>query len=52
MKTMGCLMGWDGFIWIFITMMGKSAVPVQIVMFIVYLMKNSSMCLKNDEEKT
>ena len=32
-------------------MMGKSAVPVQIVMFIVYLMKNSSMYLKNYEEK-
>lgn len=33
-------------------MMGKSAVPVQIVMFIVYLMKNNSMYLKNYEEKT
>lgn len=32
-------------------MKGKSAVPVQIVMFIVYLMKNSSMYLKNYEEK-
>lgn len=47
---MGCLAELAVFIWILTTVMTNSAVHVETVMFIVYLMNNSSMCHKNCEE--
>lgn len=43
-QTMGCLTEVAGFIGILTTIMAKSAVHVESVMFIVHLMKNSRRC--------
>ena len=43
---MGCLIEVAGFIGILTTIMAKSAVHVESVMFIVHLMKNSRLCHK------
>lgn len=50
LEATGCLTELAVFIGILVTTMTKSAVHVETVMFIVYLMKNSSMCHKNCEK--